>query len=142
MAPILIFKSKTYPTETLQRAELINMVESKPLTNILEVTEVPATPIEVTFECKQIKKIENSASGFSRISLLNNNLSDLNLTNTLPLIDSGETVKNDANANLPVATNASDSKNNVFSSGVIASADWKREKTYDGSPIYRVMTTI
>lgn len=141
MAPILTFKSKTYPAETVQRAEIINMVESKPLSNILEVTEVPATPVEVTFECKQIKKSENSASGFGKISLPNDHLSDfMAAKNALPLIDNGGTVKTDSNANLP-ATNkpVSGSKTNLLSGD--ASNDWKREKTYDGSPIYRVMTT-
>lgn len=131
MAPILTFKSKTYPLETLQRAEIINMVESKPLTNILEVTEVPVTPVEVTFECKQIKKSENSAFGFDKVSLLNNNSSDVNSTkNALPSIDNEKTVKEDSNANLPITTTVT-----------ALSTDWKREKTYDGSPIYRVMTT-
>lgn len=140
MAPILTFKSKTYPAETVQRAEIINMVESKPLSNILEVSEVPATPVEVTFECKQIKKSENSASGFGKVSLLNNNLGDLNsMRSALPPIDSGEPVKTDSNANVPIAKPVSGSKNNLFSSD--APAEWKREKTYDGSLIYRVMTT-
>lgn len=141
MAPILTFKSKTYPAEKVQRAEIINMVESKPLTNIMEVTEVPTTPIEVTFECKQIKKSENSASGFGKVSLLNNNLSELNtMRNALPTIDDGDPVKTDSNANLPIAGAVSGSKNNLLSS--VASTDWKREKTYDGSPVYRVMTTV
>lgn len=136
MAPILTFKSKTYPAETVQRAEIINMVESKPLSNILEVTEVPATPVEITFECKQVKKSENSASSFGKVSLLN----EVNSTkNVLALIDNGGTVKADANANLPVAKTVSASKNNLLSGD--ATSDWKREKTYDGSPIYRVMTT-
>lgn len=140
MAPILTFKSKTYPAETVQRAEIINMVESKPLSNISEVTEVPATPVEVTFECKQIKKSENSASGFGKVSLLNNNLSDLNSAQiALPPIDNDETVKSDSNANLPAAAAVSASKNNLFRSD--APTDWKREKTYDGSLIFRVMTT-
>lgn len=128
------------------------MVESKPLSNIVEVAEVPSTPVEITFECKQVTKAENSASGFGKISQLNNNSSDLNENkdvlapiatgetekDTLAPIANGETVKSDSNANLPVAKPVSGSKNNLFSNE--APTDWKREKTYDGSPIYRVMT--
>lgn len=137
MAPILTFKSKTFPAETVQRVEIINMVESKPMSNIPEMTEMPATPVEVTFECKKVTKAENSAAGYGKSTLLNNNPSDLNVVQaTLAPIDGTESPKSDANANLPATKAVSASKNNLLKCD--ASAEWKREKTYDGSLIFRV----
>lgn len=136
MAPILTFKSKTYPAEVVHRAEIINVNESKPpLANIFEMTEMPATPIEITFECKKVQKAEKSAISLGRVSLVNDNLdeSDSNKNAVAP-IENGATMKNDVdlNANLPVSGGTAKAD---------TSANWQREKTYDGSLIYRVMTT-
>lgn len=141
---------KTYPSECLSHTEKINMVALKPLPKIDEVNVKIASideisdsipSVEIAFECKQIKNSENSASHFTKITTINCDLNELNINNNdFPSIDNSEVVPikiaNVVNNSVHV------SRNQIDSSDPKAPKEWKREKTFDGCPIYRVMFNI
>lgn len=83
---------------------------------------------EIVFECKQIKASEKSANAFSKLTTLNNNLG-LTQSNDFPSIDKSEPVKNGETAIAASQSNLNSAK---------APREWKREKTFDGCPIYFV----
>lgn len=148
----MISSCKTYPSETVQITKINFLTDSKvpPLANISEtcvetetvenvadeyVVEATFIPVNETILCKQIKKSENSnigGFGYSKVSVLENYM--ITSGNDFPSIDNSEAF--DQSQEKAIVT---ESKNNLYKCDLIATSEWKRDKTYDNQQIYRVI---
>lgn len=98
-----------------------------------EEPQVLSAPVEEQFESKRLQKSENAISGYRRIEFVQRSPI---VNNDFPSIDNSE-----QNVSVESAAKVSQSKNNLFQSYPnVAASDLKREKTYDGHPIYRVIS--
>lgn len=164
----LLLNCKTYPSDLEASVKVVNMAEMKatapPLANIdeasfeasveqesdisekledikssvevvqviLEEPQVLSAPVEEQFESKKFKKSENATFGYRRIEFVQRSPI---VNNDFPSIDNSE-----QNVSVESAAKVSQSKNNLFQSYPnVTVNDLKREKTYDGHPIYRVI---
>ena len=147
----LIGSCKTYPSEPDYLTEKYVNLREKILERIDE--SVPPEAIEILFESKQMQKAEHAApkSGvrttFSRVggvSFEKHNFPPMD--NTEVVATSAGQLQNAA----PVINGSLSKPTENGASGVVAPApppikppkEWKREKTYDGSPIYRVKSLL
>lgn len=97
-----------------------------------ENDHVPSEPIEEQFESKKIQKPEHAISLYKKIDYVQQ--TPIININDFPSIDNSE-----QNDNIELSAIVSQSKNNLLHSYPNANiSDLKRDKTYDGCPIYRV----
>lgn len=128
---------KTYPSDNLDRPiKSMQTSPKKTLPKIEELEPPSVQAVEDTFECQKIKPTENARSRYT----FSGNVGGLKIEeNDFPSIDNSESEGKKQIIHAKGIRSQSGSKVDLNVAGTDEKAkEWKREKTYDGCPIYRV----